>query len=72
MRVFTLNALMQGLVLGEAWKNKRMKAMCFHPINIAGRVIHRARQWVIRLGAGHGALELLVLMCERIALISQI
>lgn len=65
---FNLNAALQGVVLGEGWKNKRMKAMRFHLINIAGRVINRARQWLIRLNADHPALEVLLELRRRITL----
>jgi hypothetical protein len=64
---FNLNAIMKGLMLGEEWKPKRMKAIRFHVINIAGRVVRHSRQWVIRLVNDHPALDLLVRIRRRIA-----
>lgn len=49
---FNLNAALKRLALGEEWLPKRMKAVRFGLINLAGRVIRRSRQWIIRLGKG--------------------
>jgi hypothetical protein len=49
---FNLNAALQCLVLGGRWVSRRMKAMRFHLINIAARVIDRSRQLRLRLSAG--------------------
>ena len=64
---FNLNVIMKSLVLGKEWKPKRMKAIRFHLINIAGRVVRHSRQWLIRLAKDHPALELLVGIRGRIA-----
>ncbi len=60
MLAFNLSAIMKSLVLGGEWKSRRLKALRFHLINIAGRVVRRSRQWLIRLGKGHPALDLLL------------
>ncbi|MDP6783426.1 MAG: IS1380 family transposase, partial [Dehalococcoidia bacterium] len=57
---FNLNSLMKRLVLPEGWAPKRLKAVRFGFINVAGRVVSRARQLIIRLSQGHPAYELLV------------
>ena len=51
---------MKRLVLPEGWAPKRLKAVRFGFINVAGRVVSRARQLIIRLSQGHPAYELLV------------
>ena len=40
---FNLNALMKHLVLPEAWASKRLKALRFAFIQLAGRVLEHAR-----------------------------
>ena len=50
-----LNAILKSLVLGGKWVGKRMKAIRFHLINIAARVMGRSRQLVLRLSKGHPA-----------------
>jgi len=57
---FNLNSLMKLLALPEGWAPKRLKAIRFGFINLAGRVVNRARQLIIRLSEGHPAYELLV------------
>ena len=57
---FNLNAALQGLVLGGRWVYRRMKAMRFHLINIAARVMDRSRQLRLRLSAGDPAYGWLV------------
>ncbi|MFA5810629.1 MAG: IS1380 family transposase [Thermoleophilia bacterium] len=57
---YNLNSLMQRLVLPEGWAPKRMKAVRFGFINLAGRVVTHARQLIIRVGANQGAYGLLL------------
>ena len=63
---FNLNSLMKRLALPEGWAPKRLKAIRFGFINLAGRVVSRARQFIIRLSKGHPAYELLVEVRQRI------
>ena len=63
---FNLNSLMKHLALPEGWAPKRLKAIRFGFINLAGRVVSRARQFIIRLSEGHPAYELLVEVRQRI------
>lgn len=56
----TLTALLKQLVLGPAWVAKRMKALRFHLINLAGRVVYHARTVRIRIAASSAALETLL------------
>jgi hypothetical protein len=58
---------MKRLVLEGTWVRKRMKALRFHLINIAGRVIERGRQIRIRLSGEHPAFELICQARKRIA-----
>lgn len=60
-----LNGIMKRLVLGEGWENKRMKAVRYHVINLAGRVINHANQIRIRI-SGIKSLDLLVMARQRI------
>ena len=56
---FNLNTAMKRLVLGEIWVNRRMKAIRFRLINLAGRVLERSRQLSIRLVGEHPSNEIL-------------
>jgi hypothetical protein len=63
---FNLNSLMKRLALPEGWAAKRLKAIRFGLINLAGRVVSRARQLIIRLSEGHPAYELLMELRRRL------
>ncbi len=63
---FNLNSLMKRLVLPQRWAPKRLKAIRFGFINLAGRVVSRARQLIIRLSGGHPAYELLMEVRRRL------
>jgi hypothetical protein len=56
---FNVNSAMKRLVLGESWVNRRMKAIRLWLINVAGRVLERSRQLVVRLAGGHASNEIL-------------
>jgi len=59
--VMTLNlhAAFKRLGLGEGWVPRRLKAIRFSFINLAGRVVHHARQVVVRLQAGQAIDQIL-------------
>ena len=61
---FNLNTMMKRLVLGRTWVRRRMKAIRFHLVNVAGRVVHHARQLSMRVAGP--ALERLEDARERI------
>jgi len=63
---FNLNSLMKRLVLPQGWAPKRLKEIRFGFINLAGRVMSRARQLIIRLSGGHPAYELLMEVRQRL------
>jgi len=63
---FNLSALMTNLVLPSAWAGKRLKAIRFGLINLAGRVIERSRQLIVRLSGNHPSTELLLDVRHRI------
>jgi len=63
---FNLNSLMKRLVLPLGWAPKRLKAIRFGFINLAGRVMSHARQLIIRLSGVHPAYELLVEVRQRL------
>jgi hypothetical protein len=46
---FNLNTLMKRLVLGDGWTRRRMKALRFHLIDIAGTLLKHAGQFVMKL-----------------------
>jgi len=52
-----LNSAMKHLVLekalGKEWGTRRLKALRFHLIHLPGRLVHRSRQWFLRLTRGH-------------------
>lgn len=64
---FNLNSAMKRLVLGGEWVSKRLKAVRFGIINLAGRVVRHARRLIIRLARGHPSYDLLVSARQRIA-----
>jgi hypothetical protein len=68
MAILAMNlaSAMKRLVLGGDWAKRRMKAIRFLLINVAGRVVGKARQLYLRLSGDHPALELLVRARERI------
>jgi hypothetical protein len=63
---FNLNSLMKRLVLPQGWAPKRLKAIRFGFINLAGRVMSHARQLIIRLSGGHSSYELLLEVRQRL------
>ncbi len=63
---FNLNSLMKRLVLPEGWAPMQLNAIRFGFINLARRVIYRARQLVSHLSQGHPAYELLTEVRQRL------
>ena len=63
---FNLNSAMKRLVLGGEWVSRRLKAVRFGIINLAGRVVRHARRLIIRLARGHPSYDLLVGARQRI------
>lgn len=63
---FNLNSLMKRLVLPQGWAPKRLKAVRFGFINVAGRVVSGARQLTIRLSQSHPAYRLLMEVRQRL------
>lgn len=61
-----LNAAMKRLVLGSGWVRKRMKAIRFSLIHVAGRVIVGARQLRIKLSGGRSSYEWMIRLRARI------
>jgi len=61
-----LNAAMKGLVLGRRWVRKRMKAIRFSLIHVAGRVIAGARQLRIKLSGGRTSYEWMIRLRAKI------
>lgn len=57
---FNLNSIMKRMVLKGEWANKRLKAIRFAFINLPGRIVHHARQLIIRLTKGHPSNSLLL------------
>ncbi len=57
---FNLNSAMKRLVLGGQWLGKRLKAIRFSLIHVAGRVMERSRQLIVRLARSHPSTEILL------------
>lgn len=57
---YNLNMAMKTLVLGKNWVNARMKAIRFSLINLPGRIVHHARELIVRLTGGHDSTPLLI------------
>jgi hypothetical protein len=64
---FNLNSAMKRLVLKGDWLNKRMKAIRFAVINLPGRMVRHARQFLVYLSAGCPAFRLILDARVRIA-----
>ena len=67
---FNLNSLMKHLALPEGWESKRLKAVRFGFINLAGRVVNRSRQLIIRLSGSHPAYPVLLEVRRRLRALS--
>ena len=65
-----LNSMMKRLAMPEGWAPKRLKAIRFGLINIAGRVVTHAHRLIIRLSQSHPAYRLLVEVRRRIHALS--
>ena len=63
---YNLNSLMKRLVMPEGWAPKRLKAVRFGFITLAGRVMTHARQLIIRVSGGPSADELLLEVRRRL------
>lgn len=63
---FNLNSLLKRLALPEDWETKRLKALRFGLINVAGRVVSRSRQLIVRLSENHPAYQLLLEVRRRL------
>jgi len=63
---FNLNSVMKRLVLPQGWAPKRLKAIRFGFINLAGRVMNHARQLIVRLSEGHPAFGVLMEVRRRL------
>lgn len=65
-----LTSIMKKLVLGKVskvWQKRRMKSIRFTIINLAGRVIKKGKDLVIRISKGHPCFELLISARKQIA-----
>ena len=63
---FNLNSLLKRLALPQGWEPKRLKTLRFGFINVAGRVVSRSRQLIIRLSGSHPAYQLLLEVRRRL------
>jgi hypothetical protein len=63
---FNLNSLMKRLALPECWESKRLKAVRFGLINLAGRVVNCSRQLYVRLSGSHPAYQVLLEVRRRL------
>jgi len=66
-----LNTAMKSLILGGNWITKRLKAIRFHVINIAGRLIAGGRRLKMRLACGLEELEMIIRCRERMAALAR-
>jgi len=64
-----LNASVKSLVLGRSWIPRRMKAIRFALINLPVRVLKRSRYLLVRLAKNHPAIDWLVEMRRKIAIL---
>jgi len=62
-----LTSMMKNMVFEKCWKKRRMKSVRYSIINIAGRVISKGKELVIRLSKGHPSFDSLLSARKRIA-----
>lgn len=62
---FNLDSIVKHLVLPKEWAPKRLKAIRFGLIHVAGQVLQRARRLVVRLSESHPSHELLLMARQR-------
>lgn len=55
-----INQAMKRLVLGKSWEPKRMKAIRYHIINVAGQVIDLTRGLIVKISCAQRSWETLV------------
>ena len=67
---FNLNSALKRLALGGEWISRRLKAVRFGLINLAGRVVYHAGRLIIRLAHGHPSYGLVVRARWRIEALS--
>jgi len=63
---YNLNAIMKHQVLGQEWAPRRMKAIRYHVIGLAGRVVKRSRSLFLQLSGDHPSTGLLLRAREKI------
>jgi len=56
---YNLHSAMKRLVLGGQWVHKRLKAIRYAIIGVAGRVLEHGRRLIVRLTGGHPSNEVL-------------
>jgi len=61
-----VNGIMKQYVLDKGWKPKRMKAIRFNIIHIAGRVISKGKELIVKIANDHPSFELLLMARQRI------
>lgn len=66
---FNLNVLMKRLVLKDGWTKRRMKALRFHLIYVAGTLLTHAGQFVMKVSAADNILRTLVDMRRTILML---
>ena len=66
---FNLNSALKHLALGGEWVKRRLKAVRFGLIGLAGRVVYHARSLIIRLARGHPSYDLLLTTRRRVLLL---
>ena len=65
-----LNETIKSMAMEKSWASKRIKAIRFSLINIAGRVMERSRQLVVRVSKNHPSFELILKARSKIAQLS--
>lgn len=64
-----VNEALKRLVLEKEWENKRMKAIRYHLINVAGQVLDIARGLIIKLSCAQTSLTTLINAREKIKML---
>jgi hypothetical protein len=65
-----INEALKRLVLEKEWSNKRMKAIRYHIINVAGQVLNIARGLIIKVSCAQSSLTTLIKARSKIQMLA--
>lgn len=67
-----INEALKRLVLDKEWENKRMKAIRYHIINVAGQVLSLARGLIVKISCAHSSFKTLISAQQKIKMLAAV